>query len=62
MEVLFQRIVFFVVCWMLHPLMPPRIYILPVGCFGIVRIAMERGTRINDRLKEVLIDISSQMV
>lgn len=37
------------------------IYISPVGCFGIVRRAMERGTRINDRLKEVLMDISSQM-
>lgn len=39
---------------------PENIYISPAGCFGIVRRSWERGTTINARLKEVLLDISSE--
>lgn len=40
---------------------PEDIYISPVGCYGIVRRKMERNMRINPRLEEVLLSISSQM-
>lgn len=40
---------------------PEDIYISPVGCFGIVRRKRERNLRINPRLEEVLLSISSQM-
>ncbi|WP_294407411.1 DNA cytosine methyltransferase [uncultured Clostridium sp.] len=40
---------------------PEDIYISPVGCFGIVRRKQERNLRINERLEEVLLNISSQM-
>mgnify|MGYP000844541241 FL=1 len=40
---------------------PENIYISPVGCFGIVRRKQERNLRINTRLEEVLLNISSQM-
>jgi len=40
---------------------PEEIYISPVGCFGIVRRKRERNLKINPRLEEVLLDISSQM-
>ena len=40
---------------------PEKIYISPVGCYGIVRRAEERNAKINSRLKEVLINISSKM-
>ena len=37
------------------------IYISPVGCYGIVRRKIERNTKINVRLEQVLLAISSQM-
>lgn len=40
---------------------PEDIYISPVGCYGIVRRKIERNTKINARLEEVLLSISSQM-
>ena len=40
---------------------PEDIYISPVGCYGIVRRKRERNIRINSRLEEVLLSISSQM-
>jgi len=40
---------------------PEDIYISPVGCYGIVRRKNERNLKINPRLEEVLLAISSQM-
>lgn len=40
---------------------PEEIYISPVGCYGIVRRKQERNLKINMRLEEVLLSISSQM-
>ncbi len=40
---------------------PEDIYISPVGCFGIVRRKKERNLKINARLEEVLLSISSEM-
>lgn len=40
---------------------PEKIYLSPVGCYGIVRRAEERHAKINPRLKEVLLSISSEM-
>lgn len=40
---------------------PEDIYISPVGCFGIIRRKQERNLKINTRLEEVLLSISSQM-
>lgn len=40
---------------------PEDIYISPVGCYGIIRRKRERNVRINPRLEEVLLSISSQM-
>lgn len=40
---------------------PEEIYISPVGCYGIVRRKQERNLKINPRLEEVLLKISSQM-
>lgn len=40
---------------------PDDIYISPVGCFGIVRRKRERNLKINSRLEEVLLSISSEM-
>ena len=40
---------------------PEDIYISPVGCYGIVRRKQERNLKINTRLEEVLLSISSQM-
>ncbi|MCL2223840.1 MAG: DNA cytosine methyltransferase [Defluviitaleaceae bacterium] len=37
------------------------IYITPVGCHGIVRRKNERNTKLNNRLEEVLLSISSEM-
>ena len=37
------------------------IYISPVGCFGIIRRKRERNLKINARLEEILLAISSQM-
>lgn len=39
---------------------PESIYISPAGCYGIVRRSQERRLSINGRLKEVLLDISSE--
>ena len=39
---------------------PEDIYISPTGCFGIVRRSRERKTTINERLQEVLLNISSE--
>lgn len=38
-----------------------KLYISPVGCFGIVRRKRERNLSINARLEEVLLIISSEM-
>lgn len=40
---------------------PNDIYISPVGCYGIIRRKQERNLRINARLEEVLLSISSEM-
>ncbi len=40
---------------------PEEIYLSPVGCHGIVRRKRERNLSINQRLEEVLLNISSQM-
>lgn len=40
---------------------PEEIYISPVGCYGIIRRKQERNLKINPRLEEVLLSISSQM-
>ena len=40
---------------------PEEIYISPVGCYGIVRRKRERNLKINARLEQVLLSISSQM-
>lgn len=40
---------------------PEDIYISPVGCCGIIRRKQERNLKINSRLEEVLLSISSQM-
>lgn len=40
---------------------PEDIYISPVGCYGIVRRKIERNLKINPRLEEVLLSISSEM-
>lgn len=40
---------------------PEEIYISPVGCYGIIRRKQERNLKINPRLEEVLLGISSQM-
>ena len=40
---------------------PEDIYISPVGCYGIIRRKEERNLKINPRLEEVLLEISSQM-
>lgn len=40
---------------------PEDIYISPVGCYGIVRRKQERNLKINQRLEQVLLSISSQM-
>ena len=42
------------------PEAPEDIYISPTGCFGIVRRSRERKTSINERLREVLLSISSE--
>lgn len=43
------------------PQAPEKIYLSPVGCYGIVRRADERNAKINPRLREVLLSISSEM-
>lgn len=43
------------------PEAPDDIYISPVGCYGIIRRKMERNLKINPRLEEVLLSISSEM-
>lgn len=43
------------------PNAPEDIYISPVGCYGIIRRKMERNVKINPRLEEVLLTISSKM-
>lgn len=40
---------------------PEDIYISPVGCYGIIRRKEERHLKINKRLEEVLLQISSLM-
>lgn len=45
----------------ISPDAPEDIYISPVGCYGIVRRKQERNLKINPRLEEVLLSISSQM-
>ena len=43
------------------PYAPEDIYISPVGCYGIIRRKEERNLKINARLEEILLSISSQM-
>lgn len=43
------------------PNAPKDIYISPVGCFGIIRRKRERNLKINPRLEDVLLDISSNL-
>ena len=43
------------------PDVPDKIYLSPVGCYEIVRRAEERNAKINLRLKEVLLSISSEI-
>lgn len=45
----------------ISPDAPEDIYISPVGCYGIIRRKQERNLKINPRLEEVLLSISSQM-
>lgn len=45
----------------ISPNAPEDIYISPVGCYGIVRRKKERNLKINPRLEQVLLSISSQM-
>ena len=40
---------------------PEDIYISPVGCYGIIRRQIEHNSKINPRLEEILLKISSQM-
>lgn len=40
---------------------PKEIYISPVGCYGIIRRKHERKVKINPRLENILLNISSQM-
>ena len=40
---------------------PESIYISPVGCHGIIRRKEERSLSINNRLEQILVEISSQM-
>src|SRR5699024_6067071 len=40
---------------------PDKIYISPVGCFGILRRAKERKIKLNSRLEAVLRKVASQM-
>lgn len=42
------------------PEAPEEIYISPTGCYGIIRRKNERNLRINPRLEEILIKISSE--
>ncbi len=46
---------------LVSPNAPEDIYISPVGCYGIVRRKMERNLKINPRLEEILLSISSKM-
>jgi DNA (cytosine-5)-methyltransferase 1 len=43
------------------PKPPEEIFISPVGCFGILRRQQERKLKMNARLSEVLLSISSEM-
>lgn len=45
----------------ISPNAPEDIYISPVGCYGIIRRKQERKLKINSRLEEVLLSISSKM-
>lgn len=40
---------------------PEDIYLSPVGCYGIIRRKRERNLKINSRLEEILLSISSQI-
>lgn len=40
---------------------PENIYISPVGCYGIVRRKNEKNAKMNSRLEEVLMNISSEI-
>ena len=48
-------------CEILSPEAPESIFISPVGCYGIIRRKKERNHSMNARLKEILLDIASQM-
>ena len=39
----------------------PKLYISPVGCYGIIRRKNERKIKINSSLENVLLSISSTM-
>lgn len=40
---------------------PEKLYISPVGCYGIVRRKNERNIRMNKRLEEILLTIANEM-
>lgn len=40
---------------------PEKLYISPVGCYGIVRRKNERNLRMNRRLEEILLNIADEM-
>lgn len=40
---------------------PKQIYISPTGCYGIIRRKNERNLRINPRLEQILLKISSEL-
>lgn len=56
-----ENVVFGTMEDIVSPDAPEKIYLSPVGCYGIVRRAEERNAKINERLKEVLLSISSEM-
>ena len=56
-----ENVVFGNMANIVSPDAPDKIYLSPVGCYGIVRRAEERNAKINPRLKEVLLSISSEM-
>ena len=43
----------------ISPNAPEEIYISPTGCYGIIRRKNERNLRINPRLEEILLKVSS---
>jgi DNA (cytosine-5)-methyltransferase 1 len=55
-----ENCVFSKMSLIISPEAPVEIYISPTGCYGIVRRKNERNLRINPRLEEVLLKVSSK--